>query len=354
MVRPAASWENKRIALAFAHMVTSPAPFSGPARQSVCRTGRFSVYDALSACCPMSVINNDPYDGKYGLRAIEFYKVVESNGFVKVRHQRPRGKSELSSSSGSWEACTEEVRYVYAGRRWRDPSSEEDMQSLRGAWEELAGSSTIFATQCPWERVVRVCEEYRRGWAEYQAGLLRPLPGLTRRPGEEAKGGGKRRRLDEAGRSSPGSSTPEEAAGSRWEAGEEDLEEDGWHGDVLDSSPDPQMDGGEVPQWKEPANAGDFAWSSATTGDMSLPSSEEFLQGAILTSVWETEGTLGVGDDEHSKVELHGRWARRGDRDCEGGESESRELQDSLERWMEGGIKVEDIVSCFLSMDEIM
>ncbi|EKX36973.1 hypothetical protein GUITHDRAFT_116839 [Guillardia theta CCMP2712] len=136
MVRPSASFENKRIALAFAHMVTSPAPASGPARQAVCRTGRYSLYDALSACCPSSVINQDPYVGKYGLRAIEFCKVVESDGFLKVRHQ------------GLSDAGAEEVRYVYAGRRWRDPRDEEDMRALREAWEELAGSSTIFAGQC--------------------------------------------------------------------------------------------------------------------------------------------------------------------------------------------------------------
>ncbi|EKX36974.1 hypothetical protein GUITHDRAFT_116840 [Guillardia theta CCMP2712] len=203
MVRPSACFENKRIALAFAHMVTSPAPASGPARQAVCRTGRYSLYDALSACCPSSVINQDPYVGKYGLRAIEFCKVVESDGFLKVRHQRPRAKGEASSPSGLSVAGAEEVRYVYAGRRWRDPRDEEDMRALREAWEELAGSSTIFAGQCALERVVRVCEEYRGGWAEYQAGLSRPLPSVTRRRGE----GGKRRRLDEAGRSSPSSTT---------------------------------------------------------------------------------------------------------------------------------------------------
>ena len=152
------------------------------------------------------MINQDPYVGKYGLRAIEFCKVVESDGFVKVRHQRPRAKGEASSPSGLSDAGAEEVRYVYAGRRWRDPRDEEDMRGLREAWEELAGSSTIFAGQCALERVVRVCEEYRRGWAEYQAGLSRQLPSVTRMRGEGGEGGGKRRRLDEAGRSSSGSS----------------------------------------------------------------------------------------------------------------------------------------------------
>ncbi|EKX36972.1 hypothetical protein GUITHDRAFT_116838 [Guillardia theta CCMP2712] len=167
MVRPSASLENKRIALAFAHMVTSPAPASGPARQAVCRTGRYSLYDALSACCPSSVINQDPYVGKYGLRAIEFCKVVESDGFVKVRHQRPRAKGEASSPSGLSDAGAEEVRYVYAGRRWRDPRDKEDMRALREAWEELAGSSTIFAGQCALERVVRVGMEVQKeqSWA---------------------------------------------------------------------------------------------------------------------------------------------------------------------------------------------
>eukprot|EP00960_Hanusia_phi_P013569 397518-Hanusia_phi.AAC.2 len=171
--------------------VTVPAPLSGPSRMSVCRTGPYSLYHALGVCCPSSVVNPDPYIGKHGLREIEFYKLVERSGFVKVRQQRSRAKDgSSSSSSAAASAASSSSPSLMGGererrrggrgsqgadgarawqrRRWRDPRDEEDLRRLTAAWEELAGKSAIFAGQCGLEKVLRVCEEYGEGWREYQ------------------------------------------------------------------------------------------------------------------------------------------------------------------------------------------
>jgi len=57
----------------------------------VARTGKWSVFAALQECCPSAVRNDDPYIGKYGMTEIELNKVLEKNGFVKIRDRSSFG-----------------------------------------------------------------------------------------------------------------------------------------------------------------------------------------------------------------------------------------------------------------------
>ncbi len=51
----------------------------------IARTGRWALYSALKQCCPSSIRSDDPFIGRHGLTEIEFNKVLERNGFVKIR-----------------------------------------------------------------------------------------------------------------------------------------------------------------------------------------------------------------------------------------------------------------------------
>ena len=51
----------------------------------IARTGKWALYGALKECCPSTIRSDDPFIGRHGLTEIEFNKVLERNGFVKVR-----------------------------------------------------------------------------------------------------------------------------------------------------------------------------------------------------------------------------------------------------------------------------
>lgn len=51
----------------------------------IARSGRLSIFSALRDCCPSAIRNNDPWIGRYGMTEIEFNKVLEKNGFSKIR-----------------------------------------------------------------------------------------------------------------------------------------------------------------------------------------------------------------------------------------------------------------------------
>jgi hypothetical protein len=51
----------------------------------IARTGKWALYAALKECCPSTIRSDDPFIGRHGLTEIEFNKVLERNGFVKVR-----------------------------------------------------------------------------------------------------------------------------------------------------------------------------------------------------------------------------------------------------------------------------
>ena len=53
----------------------------------VARSGHWSLFSTLQQCCPGMIRSDDPFVGRHGLTELEFNKVLESNGFLKVRHR---------------------------------------------------------------------------------------------------------------------------------------------------------------------------------------------------------------------------------------------------------------------------
>jgi len=51
----------------------------------IARTGKWALYSALKQCCPSTIRSDDPFIGRHGLTEIEFNKVLERNGFNKIR-----------------------------------------------------------------------------------------------------------------------------------------------------------------------------------------------------------------------------------------------------------------------------
>ena len=51
----------------------------------IARTGKLGMFAALRECCPSAIRSDDPFIGRHGLTEIELNKVLERNGFIKVR-----------------------------------------------------------------------------------------------------------------------------------------------------------------------------------------------------------------------------------------------------------------------------
>ena len=51
------------------------------------RSGRHSLFACLQECCPSAIRNDDPFIGRHGMTEIEYNKVLEKNGFLKVRNR---------------------------------------------------------------------------------------------------------------------------------------------------------------------------------------------------------------------------------------------------------------------------
>jgi hypothetical protein len=84
MVRAIATEDNKRIGLDFALAVSVETRVDEGL--FIARSGGVhTLFSALKQCCPSVVRNDDPYVGRHGVTELEFNKVLEKNGFVKVR-----------------------------------------------------------------------------------------------------------------------------------------------------------------------------------------------------------------------------------------------------------------------------
>ena len=51
----------------------------------IARKGKWTIFEALQRCCRSAVRSDDPFIGRHGLTEIELNKVLERNGFKKVR-----------------------------------------------------------------------------------------------------------------------------------------------------------------------------------------------------------------------------------------------------------------------------
>ncbi|EKX30834.1 hypothetical protein GUITHDRAFT_122952, partial [Guillardia theta CCMP2712] len=132
MVRPSASPASKAVALAFAQAVSRavPASFS---HLFIPRKGRLSLYDALCDCIPAAARSAEQTFGGYGVREVEFNKVLEHNGFTKIR-DRCILPDEVEATDFSRSSS---ARYFFSNRRWRNPDDPHELQELRQAWLKL-------------------------------------------------------------------------------------------------------------------------------------------------------------------------------------------------------------------------
>ncbi|EKX54303.1 hypothetical protein GUITHDRAFT_99780 [Guillardia theta CCMP2712] len=156
MGRPIASEHNKKIGLTFANIVTEKVPGKG-SHSIIDRAGKYSIFRALSICCPASVRNEDPYVGRHGMTEIEFNKHLEKNGFVKMRTRSP-----YSEDWEDTEDCrnVQGIRYFYTGRRWRNPADKHDLEILEQGWKECLAPSTALKL----DHFLNVCMEFHNEW----------------------------------------------------------------------------------------------------------------------------------------------------------------------------------------------
>ncbi|EKX34237.1 hypothetical protein GUITHDRAFT_119586 [Guillardia theta CCMP2712] len=161
MVRPSASPASKAVALAFAQAVSRAVPAS-LSHLFIPRKGRLSLYDALCDCIPAAARSAEQTFGGYGVREVEFNKVLEHNGFTKIRDRRVipdvLGETDFSRSSSA--------RYFFSNRRWRNPDDPHELQELRQAWLKLRQLAWRLGADVSLEALEQCCRERYGAWAE--------------------------------------------------------------------------------------------------------------------------------------------------------------------------------------------
>ncbi len=70
----------------------------------IARSGAHSLFACLGECCPSAIRNDDPFIGRNGMTEVEYNKVLEKNGFAKVR-DRTMERSEHQGTAQSEEAA---------------------------------------------------------------------------------------------------------------------------------------------------------------------------------------------------------------------------------------------------------
>jgi len=51
----------------------------------IARSGAQSLFACLGECCPSAIRNDDPFIGRNGMTEVQYNRVLEKNGFAKVR-----------------------------------------------------------------------------------------------------------------------------------------------------------------------------------------------------------------------------------------------------------------------------
>ncbi|EKX34238.1 hypothetical protein GUITHDRAFT_119588 [Guillardia theta CCMP2712] len=161
MVRPSASPASKAVALAFAQAVSRAVPAS-LSHLFIPRKGRLSMYDALCECIPPAVRSQSQVVGGYGVREVEFNKVLEHNGFTKIR-DRCILPYEVEATDFSRSSS---ARYFFSNRRWRNPDDPHELQELRQAWLKLRQLACRLGADVSLEALEQCCRERYGAWAE--------------------------------------------------------------------------------------------------------------------------------------------------------------------------------------------
>ncbi|EKX34236.1 hypothetical protein GUITHDRAFT_119585 [Guillardia theta CCMP2712] len=161
MVRPSASPASKAVALAFAQAVSRAVPAS-LSHLFIPRKGRLSLYDALCDCIPAAARSAEQTFGGYGVREVEFNKVLEHNGFTKIR-DRCILPDEVEATDFSRSSS---ARYFFSNRRWRNPDDPHELQELRQAWLKLRQLAWRLGADVSLEALEQCCRERYGAWAE--------------------------------------------------------------------------------------------------------------------------------------------------------------------------------------------
>lgn len=85
----------------------------------VARNGHWSLFSTLQQCCPGMIRSDDPFFGRHGLTELEFNKVLESNGFLKVRDRSGaspllvQGRYASGRSTGEFHGTTTFIMHIH-------------------------------------------------------------------------------------------------------------------------------------------------------------------------------------------------------------------------------------------------
>ncbi|EKX34231.1 hypothetical protein GUITHDRAFT_119580 [Guillardia theta CCMP2712] len=199
MVRPSASPASKAVALAFAQAVSRAVPAS-LSHLFIPRKGRLSLYDALRDCIPAAARSAEQTFGGYGVREVEFNKVLEHNGFTKIRDRciLPDDVEATDFSRSS------SARYFFSNRRWRNPDDPHELQELRQAWLKLRQLACRLGADVSLEALEQCCRERYGAWAEmtvnWEQGAASGVPeGEDGEEGREGQGAGGEREGEDGG-----------------------------------------------------------------------------------------------------------------------------------------------------------
>jgi hypothetical protein len=100
------------------------------------RSGRHSLFACLQECCPSAIRNDNPFVGRHGMTEIEYSKVLEKNGFLKLRNR--------SLERAESRACAVEQRVNAPGR--------ESVANINGGQGEGQGikplKGSVSAARC--------------------------------------------------------------------------------------------------------------------------------------------------------------------------------------------------------------
>jgi len=132
----------------------------------IARSGNFSVFTALQRCCPSAVrvAVDSPRDG---ISEHEFNKLMQAEGFIRVRDRRAVATKKDSDPDGAG-------LYLFSNRRWRDPDSVEDFKVLEQAWHGMCQNG-VFQKECSFRAFLETVAMFRGSWKP-RAGRMRRRP----------------------------------------------------------------------------------------------------------------------------------------------------------------------------------
>mmetsp|Transcript_25354 Transcript_25354/g.83877 ORF Transcript_25354/g.83877 Transcript_25354/m.83877 type:complete len:290 (-) Transcript_25354:31-900(-) len=163
MGRPSASETNKKIGLLFANAVTEDTHTKNISSfQIVDRTGRLSLFEALSSLMPSAIRDTNSHSGRSGLTRIEFNKYLEKHGFFKARSKSPYDEDQEESRGRRVQG----VRYYFVYRRWLNPHDAADFKLLESRWGNLEQSLSAVDGSVTRETFVSICQTFHDQWKE--------------------------------------------------------------------------------------------------------------------------------------------------------------------------------------------